>query len=119
MKNFLKALIVVPLTIVIVLFAVANRQIITVHLDPFETGLLPFPTISLPLYLLLFGVGLIGVMAGGSATWLAQGKHRRAARQHAREAQSHRTELDRIKAREEAQRGAGGTPALPPPSTVR
>ncbi len=115
MKNFLKALIVVPLTVAIVLFAVANRQIVTVHLDPFETGLLPFPTVTLPLYLLLFAVGLIGVIAGGSATWLAQGKHRRAARHHAREAQSHRTELDRMKAREEAQQSPR---ALPPPAAL-
>lgn len=113
MKNFLKALIVVPLTVAIVLFAVANRQIVTVHLDPFETGLMPFPTVTLPLYLLLFAAGLIGVIAGGSATWFAQGKHRRAARHHAREVKSHRAELDRMKAREEQQRS---TPALPPPA---
>jgi len=112
MKNFLKALIVVPITVLIVLFAVANRQIVTVHLDPFETGLLPFPTITLPLYLILFAVGLLGVIAGGSATWLAQGKHRRAARHHAREAKSHRTELDRMKARETQT----ALTALPPPS---
>lgn len=113
MQTFLKALIVVPLTVLIVLFAVANRQIVTVHLDPLETGLLPFPTVTLPLYLVLFAAGLIGVIAGGSATWLAQGKHRRAARSHAREAQSHRAELNRMKARDEAQQAV---PALPPPS---
>ena len=54
MKTFLKALIVLPLAVAIVLFAVANRQIVTVHLDPFETGLLPFETVTMPLFLLLF-----------------------------------------------------------------
>ena len=113
MKNFLKALIVLPIAAAIVLFAIANRQIVTVHLDPFETGLLPFNTVTLPLFIVLFLTGLFGVMAGGIAAWLAQGKHRRAAKFHKREAQTHRAELDRMKAREEAQTKLA---ALPPPA---
>lgn len=113
MTNFLKALIVLPIAVAIVLFAIANRQIVTVHLDPFETGLLPFASVTLPLFLLLFIAGFLGVLAGGTAAWLAQGKHRRAARQHKREAQSHRAELDRMKAREDAQHKLT---ALPPPA---
>ena len=109
MKNFLKALIVVPFAVAIVLFAIANRQIITVHLDPFET-------VTLPLFLVLFITGLIGVVAGGVAAWLAQGKHRRAAKQHKRESQSHRAELDRIKA--QAQAKPSLMPALPPPASI-
>jgi uncharacterized integral membrane protein len=115
MKNFLKALIVLPIAALIVLFAIANRQIVTVRLDPFETGILPFENVTLPLFLVLFLAGLLGVIAGGIATWLAQGKHRRAAKQHKREAQSHRTELDRMKAREETQTAMA---ALPPPAAM-
>ena len=113
MKNFLKALIVLPIALAIVLFAIANRQIVTVHPDPFETGLLPFETVTLPLFIVLFITGILGVLAGGFASWLAQGKHRRAAKQHKKEAQSHRAELDRMKAREDAQQKLT---ALPPPA---
>jgi uncharacterized integral membrane protein len=116
MKNFLKALIVIPLAAAIVLFAIANRQIVTVHLDPFQTGLLPFDTVTLPLFIVLFATGLMGVLAGGVAAWLAQGKHRRAAKLHRREAETHRAELDRMKAREDAQSKLA---ALPPPASSR
>ena len=112
MKTFLKALIVLPLAAMIVLFAIANRQIVTVRLDPFETGLLPIEAVTLPLFVVLFITGLVGVLAGGTAAWLAQGKHRRAAKLHKREALSQRAELDRLKAREEQ---ATALAVLPPP----
>ena len=40
---------------------------------------------------------MLGVVIGGIAAWLAQGKHRRERRRYRREANTLRTETDRLK----------------------
>ena len=80
MKTFFKWLLLAPVAIVLVVFSVANRQNVQVVLDPI--GLLgDGMTISAPLFVVLFLALMAGVVAGGVASWLAQGKHRRAARE--------------------------------------
>ncbi|PSC04078.1 DUF1049 domain-containing protein [Alsobacter soli] len=99
MKTFLKALVLVPLALVITLFAVANRQTVAVQLDPLgwsDQNL----TLAAPLFLVLLLALALGVVVGGGAVWLGQARYRRAARVHAREAARTRAELERV--REEA-----------------
>jgi uncharacterized integral membrane protein len=94
MRKFLKALILVPLALLIIVFAVANRQFVTFTLDPFGDQTLSF---SLPLFALAFILVIIGVIIGGVAAWLRQHKWRRAAHQLDRELSAVRAERDSLK----------------------
>lgn len=83
-------LVLVPLAIVILMFATANRGMVTVSFDPFAPHA-PAASVSVPLFVLIFVLVILGVIIGGIAAWLRQGKHRRAARLH----QSHVAALKR------------------------
>jgi uncharacterized integral membrane protein len=78
-RKILMALVLVPLAIVAVMFAVANRQAATVSFDPFDTAQ-PAYAVTLPLFILIFGTLILGVLVGGIAAWLRQAKWRRIAR---------------------------------------
>jgi len=69
----------VPLALVLILFAVANREIVTVSFDPFDS-MQPALSVKLPLFILIFIFLTLGVMIGGFAAWLRQSRHRRSAR---------------------------------------
>lgn len=62
--RFIRVVIGAILLLLLVVFAVANRQSITVSLDP-----LPF-AIDLPLYLLVFIIFLAGLCLGALLQWL-------------------------------------------------
>ena len=71
--------------VLLVTIAVANRHTVTLVLDPFNPD---NPIISLPgqFFLFLFGMLIAGVVLGGVASWMGQGKWRRTARQRTQEA---------------------------------
>ncbi|MEK9280719.1 MULTISPECIES: LapA family protein [unclassified Bradyrhizobium] len=103
MRKFLTALIVIPLGLILVDFAVANRHFVTVSFDPFISAD-PSLSVTLPLFLLLIVVAVLGVLAGGCAVWLGQGRWRRAARRNEAEARSARAELADLRAQAAAAR---------------
>ena len=78
MRRFLVLFVLLPLAIVIVVVSVANRRDAVVSLDPFS----PTPALSLtaPLFVFLFGALALGIVIGGVATWVRQGRWRRLAR---------------------------------------
>ena len=84
------ALIVIPLGLIFIVFAVANRHFVTVSFDPFNSAD-PSVAIRLPLFIVIILVAIIGVVAGGSATWFRQRRWRRAARQHEADARAARS----------------------------
>ena len=86
------AVILVPLAILIVAVAVANRDAVTVSFDPFSTQS-PAAAVTLPLFALVLAVLIIGVVIGGAASWFRQGKWRRSARWLEREVATLRAEL--------------------------
>src|SRR5690349_22713133 len=92
MRKFLTALVVIPLGIFFVIFAVANRHLVTVSFDPFNS-VTPTVAVTMPLFAVIIAVAMLGVLAGGMATWFRQGRFRRAARQSEAEARQMRTEL--------------------------
>jgi len=92
MRKFLTALLVIPLGIFFVIFAVANRHLVTVSFDPFNSTT-PTIAITLPLFAVIIAVAMLGVLSGGMATWFRQSRFRRAARQHEAEARQARTQL--------------------------
>lgn len=104
-RKLAKALILIPLAIVIVSLAVANRQVVTVSLDPFDQAH-PAVSVALPLYVLILLLVIAGVVIGGVAAWLRQGKWRWRARLAESQAHELRTENDRL-----TRRDAGGPPS--------
>jgi len=110
-RKFVTALILVPLAIVFAAFAVANRQFVVVSFDPFDQAHPAFAR-PVPLYALVLVLVIGGVVIGGVAAWLRQGKWRRAARLAQGEARELRAELDRLK----RSTGTGQLPAQPRPA---
>jgi uncharacterized integral membrane protein len=81
MRKFFTALVVIPLGLIFIVFAVANRHFVTVSFDPFNSTD-PAIAVSMPLFAVIIAVAILGVAAGGMATWFRQRHWRRAARQH-------------------------------------
>jgi uncharacterized integral membrane protein len=92
MKSWLKFILIAPFAILFVAFAFANRQSVTVAFDPFAGGDIPGLSMTAPLFVILILTGVLGVLAGGIVTWLAQGRYRKAARQNRAEAEKFRAE---------------------------
>jgi uncharacterized integral membrane protein len=90
------AVILVPLAVVIIAFAVANRQIITVSLDPFSSEY-PAASLTLPLFALVIVLLVVGVLIGGIAAWLRQARWRRTARRLEREIADLHIEIEGLK----------------------
>jgi uncharacterized integral membrane protein len=84
LRRIVAAVILIPLAVVIVAFAVANRHPVTVSFDPFGAGQ-PVASLTLPLFALVIIVLIAGVLIGGFASWLGQGKWRGSARRFERE----------------------------------
>jgi uncharacterized integral membrane protein len=97
MKAFFKALILVPIALAIVLFSVANRGPVRVSFDPISRDA-PTVAFDVPLFAVVLAALAAGVLIGGFAAWLAQGKHRKAARRNRREAESLRDETRMLRA---------------------
>jgi uncharacterized integral membrane protein len=96
-RKFLTALVLIPLGLIFIVFAVANRHWVTVSFDPFNSTN-PAVAITLPLFVVIIAVAILGVVAGGSATWFRQRHWRRAARRHEADALAARTQLADLRA---------------------
>lgn len=109
MKILLRVLFLVFL-LVGVLIAVSNTQ-------RTELALWPIPhTVIMPLYLLVLGVLLLGVLAGLGLGWWAGRHHRRHARGRRREIQRLEREIEDLRTQLAAAKPAPPTPAPTGPS---
>ncbi len=115
MRTIFRLVVVLPLAILIVLFAVANRHMVVVSFDPFPGNDIGGPQLTAPLFLLLFLAGAFGVLAGGVAVWLRQGRFRREARDAKAEAVEARGQANDLRDRVDAMERAS-LAALPPAS---
>jgi hypothetical protein len=95
-RLLLKAIIVMPAAAVLVALAVANRRPITVSFNPFDPSD-PDLAVTVPLYLVGFTVLIAGVVVGGIAAWLKQGKRRKIGSRLAAENVMMRSELTYLK----------------------
>ncbi len=84
MRRILRWVIGVPVLLIVLGFAVANRKWTQLSLDPFNQAE-PQIYINLPLWLLAFFGIFVGILVGWFFCWLAQGKWRRLARERQRE----------------------------------
>lgn len=107
MRRILNWFIGLPLAVLAVGFAIANRQWITVSFDPFSRDT-PFAAIDMPLWALIFFGCFIGLGTGWIAAWLAQGKWRRAAREARIEVLREQREIEQLR-RENRSRGIAQT----------
>lgn len=97
-RKLVTILVLLPLAILLVTFAVANRQSVVVMFDPFNEAH-PAHTVTLPLYVLSLILLVVGIVVGGVAAWLRQGKWRRTARQAEGEVRALRAEIARLERR--------------------
>jgi uncharacterized integral membrane protein len=97
MRKFFTGLVLIPLGLIFIVFAVANRHFVTVSFDPFNSND-PSVSVRLPLFVLIIAVAILGVLAGGSATWFRQRHWRRAARQHEADARQAKALLADLRA---------------------
>lgn len=78
-RKIVTVLILIPLAIALVMFAVGNRAPVAIALDPLA-GNPPMFSVSAPLFLVLLIALIAGVIVGGAAAWSRQSKWRRRAR---------------------------------------
>ncbi len=109
-NRFALVLVLVPLAIVLIALAVANRAPAAFTVDPFNPGN-PALTYTLPFFVFLFAALALGMVIGSLATWFRQGRYRKLARQRAIE-----TESLRQAAGTRPAPAAPHNPALPHPS---
>ncbi|TBW41214.1 LapA family protein [Siculibacillus lacustris] len=116
MTRLLSWLVAVPLGVVVVALAVANRRPVTLSLDPFRPDSPAF-SVAVPLFALIFAALLLGVILGGVTVWWRQGVHRRTARARGREIDRLQANAERLTADLAARTEAGGgaLPVLPGP----
>jgi uncharacterized integral membrane protein len=95
-RKIIAAIILVPLAVLIIAFAVANRHIVTVSLDPFGAEH-PAASLTLPVFALVIVLLILGVLIGGIAAWLRQSKWRRTARRLEREIADLHIEIEALK----------------------
>lgn len=110
-RKLILALIVVPLGVVLIALAVVNRKPAVLILDPFG-GVEPNLSLHAPFFLFLLGAFALGLVVGGVASWVNQGKWRRTAREEAREARDWRRQADRLEKELETLNPAGQRPQL-------
>lgn len=117
-RKIVSAVILVPLAAVIIIFAVANRQSVMVSFDPFSTTS-PAYAVTLPLFVLIVVLIILGVLIGGTVAWVGQARWRRAARRLDADVRALHQELDVIRRRFTPENPRTPDPApytvIPPP----
>jgi uncharacterized integral membrane protein len=97
MFRFLKIVILILLAVVLLGFAFANRDPVTVSFDPFASTDSAAFSIAAPLFAVVIVAAMLGVVAGALATWVSQGRHRRASRQSRAEAEKWRAQAQTLR----------------------
>ncbi len=101
LRKIINVLVVLPLAIVFIVFAVANRHMVTLSFDPFDSGDAALSA-TLPLFVVIIAFVTMGVVTGGIATWIGQRRWRRAARLHEAEARNARAQLADLRGRSQS-----------------
>ena len=95
--------------VLFVTISVTNRHDVQLVLDPFNSDVPAVGPVTGPFFAFLFGALFFGIVLGGFASWLAQGKWRKTARQRTREAYRWKQEADRLT----HERDVAARPGLP------
>lgn len=92
MRRIFRWLVGLPIALIVIAFAIANRRWVTLSFDPFSQDA-PAAAMDMPLWLLFFLGIFVGLIVGWIGAWLAQGRHRKAARDARAEAARLQAEL--------------------------
>ena len=97
--RYIRYLFLAALAVVLICVALANRGFVTLKLLPGDLADLMGiqQTISLPLFIVIFGGIVAGLLIGFVWEWLREHKHRAEAAQRASEVKSLQRELRRVK----------------------
>src|ERR1700759_2392487 len=112
MRKFFSTLFAILLFLIFVTFAVANRHFVTVSFDPFNSAN-PAIYVTMPLFALIIVIAILGVIAGGLATWFGQRRWRRAARAHETDARTAHAQLAELRSQVASMRSKPQRRALP------
>jgi uncharacterized integral membrane protein len=115
-RKIVSVLVLLPLAMLIVMLSVANRHVVTLSLDPFSTDA-PAYAGSVPLYCVILVSLIAGALSGGTASWLRQGRWRRAARRSDAELRKLRAEVHAMR-RELAAGAPAGLPTVAPRGAI-
>ncbi|EJF85148.1 LapA family protein [Candidatus Bartonella washoeensis] len=88
-KRILLAIILLPITVVLIAFIVVNRQIVTLTLDPFRISSENF-TYQAPFFIWLFIFFGFGVLLGSIINWFSYHKCKKALKES-------KAELEKLK----------------------
>lgn len=106
-KRLVGWFILIPLCVILVIFALANRHSVSLHFDPLSSQSALLPAIELPMFVIIYFMLILGVVLGGVAVWFTQGANRKKRRQLQRENDKLTRELEA-----ERQRNKPSRPAL-------
>ena len=94
-RKFVWLFVIFPAGALLVAFALANRHLVRLNLDPFSSGD-PFLALDAPFFLFLLAALITGMLLGGFVTWFGQGKWRKEARNRAQETRALRAETEAL-----------------------
>ena len=100
LKRLVFVLVVVPIALIILALAVANRDLVDLNYNPITPDF-PGMQITQPLFVFLFITFALGAIVGGIAVWMSQSHYRRNAREREAEAEEWRYKADRERERAE------------------
>ena len=109
-RKLINIIILVPIAIVLIVLSVANRNVVTLALNPFDPSDQVL-SVSAPFFVFLFLALMVGMVVGSLATWFRQGRYRKKARQEAKEAVRWHTEADKQRERVEAMASGKSLPS--------
>ncbi|MGF7157001.1 LapA family protein [Bartonella heixiaziensis] len=91
-KRILLAIILVPITAILIAFIIANRQMVTLTLDPFRINSGSF-IYQAPLFIWLFIFFGLGILLGSLISWFAYHKCKKALRESKAELEKLKTSI--------------------------
>jgi uncharacterized integral membrane protein len=97
MLSLLRWTVYLPLALLIIWFALANRGWVTISLDPSQTGEFAQYNFEAPLFLVVMASMAIGVFVGGLQSWVSHRSVRRAARLARTEAAKAQSEVEKLR----------------------
>ncbi len=115
MKKWLYRIFWIPVLVIAVLFLVANRQPVTISLDPFNADNPAVTSFPMPLWLWLIFMLFLGLGLGAAGMWFSGAQRRHKARAEHRELKTLRREMAAAAAEKQAREQAAETAAQADP----
>ncbi len=100
-KRFVSWFVLIPISLLLIFFALANRHLVKLNFDPLTPENPFLPSVNIPLFIIIFAILLLGIILGGVAVWFSQAKNRKALRKTRNEVNYLKLELSQLKQQSE------------------